>query len=339
MDFTERPLRFILPALLFLIYAGVIFLEGEGESATKSDFIGIFPFALLLNMVAMATGFIVARSLRLRVINQFTITIEVGLQNSALAIFVAATLLKSHSMALVPVVRPDDFITYRITVTNQGFGSAHNVIVTDTLPANTGFISDTLPFPVITGTGVVSWNITTLLPGGRRSFELTLQANANICLNSSVTNTAEAFGDEPDANPVDNTTTESISLGCRDVGVIKSADAPQTTMGRDVVFTLVYTNPGLITATNTLITDVLPISMTFVQSTPPHSGPIGSEYQWNVGDVPPGITGSIVITGHVSNDPTLCDAAVANLDAVAQQRRGEVPHRPVPPADDGRIDQ
>jgi BASS family bile acid:Na+ symporter len=52
----------------------------------------------------MATGFIVARSLRLRVLNQFTITIEVGLQNSALAIFVAATLLKSHSMALVPVV-------------------------------------------------------------------------------------------------------------------------------------------------------------------------------------------------------------------------------------------
>jgi BASS family bile acid:Na+ symporter len=103
-DGLERPLRFILPALLFMIYAGVIFLEGEGESATKSDFIGIFPFALLLNMVAMTSGFMVARSLRLRVINQFTITIEVGLQNSALAIFVAATLLKSHNMALVPVV-------------------------------------------------------------------------------------------------------------------------------------------------------------------------------------------------------------------------------------------
>ena len=39
-----------------------------------------------------------------RIKNQFTVSIEVGLQNSALAIFVAATLLKSHSMALVPVV-------------------------------------------------------------------------------------------------------------------------------------------------------------------------------------------------------------------------------------------
>ncbi len=103
-DGLERPLRFILPALLFLIYAGVIFLNGEGESATRSDFIRIFPFALLLNMVSMTAGYVVARTLRLQVINQFTITIEVGLQNSALAIFVAATLLHSHAMALVPVV-------------------------------------------------------------------------------------------------------------------------------------------------------------------------------------------------------------------------------------------
>jgi BASS family bile acid:Na+ symporter len=54
--------------------------------------------------MAMLAGFLVARLLRLKVINQFTISIEVGLQNSALAIFVAATLLKSNDMALVPVV-------------------------------------------------------------------------------------------------------------------------------------------------------------------------------------------------------------------------------------------
>ena len=52
----------------------------------------------------MVSGFLVARVMRLRVINQFTISIEVGLQNSALAIFVAATLLNNNDMALVPVV-------------------------------------------------------------------------------------------------------------------------------------------------------------------------------------------------------------------------------------------
>jgi BASS family bile acid:Na+ symporter len=100
----ERPLRVLLPLLLLVVYAGVIFIDQGTGSATRSDFIKIFPDTLLLNILAMVSGFMVARILRLRVINQFTISIEVGLQNSALAIFVAATLLKSNDMALVPVV-------------------------------------------------------------------------------------------------------------------------------------------------------------------------------------------------------------------------------------------
>ena len=100
----ERPLRVILPLILLAVYAGVIFLDQGTGSATRADFIKIFPYTLLLNILAMFSGFLVARLIRLRVVNQFTISIEVGLQNSALAIFVAATLLKSNSMALVPVV-------------------------------------------------------------------------------------------------------------------------------------------------------------------------------------------------------------------------------------------
>jgi BASS family bile acid:Na+ symporter len=100
----ERPLRVVLPLLLLLVYAGVIFIDQGTGDGTLSDFIRIFPYALLLNILAMIAGFLVARILRLRVINQFTISIEVGLQNSALAIVVAATLLKNNEMALVPVV-------------------------------------------------------------------------------------------------------------------------------------------------------------------------------------------------------------------------------------------
>jgi BASS family bile acid:Na+ symporter len=100
----EKPLRIVLPLLLLLVYGGVIFIDqGTGE-ATRIDFIRIFPYALMLNFLAMGSGLLIARLMRLRVINQFTISIEVGLQNSALAIFVAATLLKSNEMALVPVV-------------------------------------------------------------------------------------------------------------------------------------------------------------------------------------------------------------------------------------------
>ena len=100
----ERPLRVVLPLLLMVIYAGVIFIDQGTGAATRSDFMEIFPHTLMLNILAMVSGFLIARAFRLRVIHQFTISIEVGLQNSALAIFVAASLLDSNDMALVPVV-------------------------------------------------------------------------------------------------------------------------------------------------------------------------------------------------------------------------------------------
>ncbi|MEN8227866.1 MAG: bile acid:sodium symporter family protein [Bacteroidota bacterium] len=100
----ERPLRIIMPILLLVIFAGVIFIDQDTETATRRDFISIFPYALLLNFSAMGAGLLVAGFLRLGVKNQFTIAIEVGLQNSGLAIVVAVTLLGSHYMALVPVV-------------------------------------------------------------------------------------------------------------------------------------------------------------------------------------------------------------------------------------------
>lgn len=100
----ERPLRTILPLLLLVVYLGVLFIDQGTASATRFDFFEIFPYTILLNAAAMGTGLLVARLLRLGVKNQYTISIEVGLQNSALAIFVAATLLKSNEMALVAVV-------------------------------------------------------------------------------------------------------------------------------------------------------------------------------------------------------------------------------------------
>jgi BASS family bile acid:Na+ symporter len=103
-DGLERPLKIILPMLLALIYAGVVFIDRGSESVTAGDFITLLPYTIELNFLAMGAGLLVSTLLRLRVRDRYTICIEVGLQNSALAIFVAATLLKNHTMALVPVV-------------------------------------------------------------------------------------------------------------------------------------------------------------------------------------------------------------------------------------------
>jgi len=100
----QNPLRIILPLLLLSVYAGVVFLEGNGEAGLDSHFFRLIPYALMLNFFSMTAGLLVPRFFRLTKQNQYTIAVEVGLQNSTLAIFVASTLLGSQEMALVAVV-------------------------------------------------------------------------------------------------------------------------------------------------------------------------------------------------------------------------------------------
>ncbi len=103
-DKLQRPLKVILPFILLLTFAGVVFF-GEGAiTATSKDFFNLLPFTLLLNALSMFIGWMIARASRLGRINQFTVAIEVGLQNSALAIFVASAILDNQVMALVAVV-------------------------------------------------------------------------------------------------------------------------------------------------------------------------------------------------------------------------------------------
>ena len=106
-DFAERlnrPLKVILPLILLVVYLGVLFIDEGDKNASRDDFINLLPYALLLNAASMFLGWQVAWLTRLKARDRFTIAIEVGLQNSALAIFVASTLLENRTMALVAVV-------------------------------------------------------------------------------------------------------------------------------------------------------------------------------------------------------------------------------------------
>lgn len=100
----NRPLKVILPLILLLVYLGVLFIDEGSQTATRRDFFNLMPYTLLLNALSMFLGWQIAYLAKLKRVDRFTIAIEVGLQNSALAIFVASTLLGSREMALVAVV-------------------------------------------------------------------------------------------------------------------------------------------------------------------------------------------------------------------------------------------
>jgi uncharacterized repeat protein (TIGR01451 family) len=231
--------------------------------------------------------------------------------------------LMVQKASLTLVAHPGDLVTYLITVTNQGSVTATNVFITDTLPTSTTYQSNTvIGAPVISTASTVVWDVGQFAPGQTTSFNLTVRVDSDtsICSQSYLINTVEVRGVEAEGDYTNNiastTATNSPAVACYDIAISKSVDMPQTAPDRDVVFTLTYGNPGLITVTNTVITDVLPVDISFVQSTPVHSGPFGNVYQWSVSSLAPGVTGTIVITSHVSNNPALCDQTLTNTAGI-----------------------
>ena len=102
----ETPLKFILPLILALVFAIKIF-GGEKVGGTKITFSegwSILPWCLLLNLMAIFSGFFIARMLKLNFKNQFTVSIEVGLHNTTLALLIAGTILKIPEMEKPAIV-------------------------------------------------------------------------------------------------------------------------------------------------------------------------------------------------------------------------------------------
>lgn len=100
----EEPLRYILPVMLLGVYLGVIFIDKSDNTADLTDYINIFYYTLILNSTSMFAGYMFGGLVHLSNKDRYTIAIQTGLQNSTLAIFIAATLLNDQMMAITPII-------------------------------------------------------------------------------------------------------------------------------------------------------------------------------------------------------------------------------------------
>lgn len=107
-DFTaklKKPLRYILPAILLLVFALAIFGDSTGSVGGKIwNHANLFVPSLILNVATILIGYRVGRIVGIKHDGSFTIAIEMGLQNSALAIFIATSVLESSGIALMAVI-------------------------------------------------------------------------------------------------------------------------------------------------------------------------------------------------------------------------------------------
>lgn len=101
----QQPLRYILPAVLFLIFAYHIFFEDDGaQSIAFTENKILYLPLIFFNLVTMSLGYFLARWSGIRHDGAYTIAVELGLQNAALAIFIATQVLERSQISLVAVM-------------------------------------------------------------------------------------------------------------------------------------------------------------------------------------------------------------------------------------------
>jgi uncharacterized repeat protein (TIGR01451 family) len=161
-------------------------------------------------------------------------------------------------------VNAGDPIGYTITVTNNGAGTAKNVVVTDTLPTNGG-----LNWSIDGGTGaadcaiakgVLTCHFGDMASGASKTVHISSPTTAATCGN--VVNSASAATDndgQPSTGPV------TITVNCPDVQVVKTADNGTISAGDTAAFTIVVTNNGPGVAKNVTLSDTLPAGVAWQQ--------------------------------------------------------------------------
>lgn len=82
----------------------VVFLSYVQRDIIVDAFINTGPISLILNVVTMALGYFSSKVFGLNLAQRTSITLEVGLQNSTLSIFMALTLLSNYDMSMTPAI-------------------------------------------------------------------------------------------------------------------------------------------------------------------------------------------------------------------------------------------
>ena len=89
--------------VIFLTFL-VVFLSYVQRDIIVDAFIATGPVSLLLNVSTMALGYYTSKWFGLNLAQRTSVTLEVGLQNSTLSIFMALTLLSNYNMSMTPAI-------------------------------------------------------------------------------------------------------------------------------------------------------------------------------------------------------------------------------------------
>ena len=200
-------------------------------------------------------------------------------------------------------------VTFTITATNAGPDAATGVVITDLLPAGLSFVS-AIPSGTTTYTsGTGQWNIGNLGNGGSETLTIVATVTQPGAITNTATKTAENEHDPVTANDQSGVT---INGQQADIQVLKTVDNPNPNVGDTVTFTITTTNLGPSAATGVQVTDLLPVGLTLLSSTPSVGSYNIITGVWNIGGLAAsgaGATATLTIQAQVSQSGLITNTA------------------------------
>ncbi len=193
------------------------------------------------------------------------------------------------------IVFPGELLTYTIVLTNTGTDNAHNVIMTDVVPANTVWLNNLSVSGgyISYANGVVNWE------GELNVFEpiyitYTVQVQNPLPGNTVLTNT---FSLQNNIDPVWTATPVTTTIYAPDLRASSKEDLPDVVELDDPLFyTLVLRNDGAFAAQPAYLTDPIPEGSRYISGTFSITPTLGLTYGYDpdrdriywVGELPVG---------------------------------------------------
>jgi uncharacterized repeat protein (TIGR01451 family) len=158
-------------------------------------------------------------------------------------------------------------LTYSITVSNNGPNAASGVVLTDTLPANTSFVSASASEGQVPtqAAGVVTANLGTVAANSVATVLVTVVPSATSF--PSVVNMVSVSSPTNDPNLGNNTSSLTTTVAANADLVITTVASPSTAqVGQPVTYTVTITNNGPSTAAGVVLTDTIDPNLTFTSA-------------------------------------------------------------------------
>ncbi|MEI8307796.1 MAG: DUF11 domain-containing protein, partial [Chloroflexales bacterium] len=190
----------------------------------------------------------------------------------------AMTVAKGDGLTLAA---PGDLLTYTINYTNTSDvsanpGSANHVVIKDTIPTNTTYVSCSIP--VADGTcsqagGVVTYTLSHhVVPGASGSVQVTVQVKPTVIGGESVVNNLTLDYNDGLGNPypqkvASDTDTVQLIPVLPTMIVAKDDGVTLTTPGDSLTYTITYTNTSVSPAANVVLRDTIPTNTTYAGCT------------------------------------------------------------------------